>query len=534
MLPTGDEATLVFLPERLLPVTLVAFAVGWTLLLWGALASSAAVRVTVGALYLVTTAGLSNRSGVDVGDSLAVRYGSEVITAGWLAPGVAMLAAALAAFVPRVDRWARPVLRLSTVVGLAACFLGHLWVHIAYVDDGAPGAVQSLLSISIGEVDSLLLPLLFVSGVLLVDFSLDVAEGVAEAARDLAVGALRLLLVVLLAFKLWWIVGRETDFWAAYLADSRLSVARTVVSVLLLALLVRAVTRHPVTAAFDQAKERLVYSSVVVLALPVLVFMVLLGAGIVTVTHFDAYRLPGYVDAFPTDWLIEHGLPIVALVGLGVGLWLARGTSQRRLLTKETASGLVVICAWAAPQLWLQTWDANPGFSYPLVDAVVTVAVAVVLAARWRRLDDVRLVALAAFTVFAWLALSRGDWITALGAIFGLSAVITVVVGIVYSVLSDSSFTRISSKRLPEGGRTLMFVGYLVLSATILNWGEVTHAVDVTSGAPERAFFLIGIPWAGWLVGRRLLRPMSPPDSLVPAGPVDPVEATKGAEPTTT
>lgn len=526
MLPTGSETSLVFLPERLLPVTLAAFLVGWTLLLWGALASSAAVRLAVAFLYLVTTAGLSSWPGVEVGDSVAVRYGAELVTVGWLVPGVALVASAPLVLFPRIERWARPVVRLATFAGLAACFLGHLWLHVAYVDEGFPGAVQNLVAVSIGEIDSLLLPLLFVSGVLLVDFSLDVAEGVAEAARDFATGLVRLVLVGLLAVKLWWVVAREADFWSAYLSQSWVSAARTAASMVLLAALVRAVTRYRTTDALDQAKERLVYGTAVVLALPVLVYMVMLGVAVLTVTQLGAEQLPGFVDAYPTDWLVDHGVALVAVAGLALGVGLIRRGGADRPLARDTGSGLVVICGWAAPQLWLQTWDVNPGFSYPLADTLVTLAVLAVLLVRWRRLDNLRLVSLTAFTVFAWLAFSRGDWITALGAIFGLSAVVAVVVGIVYSVASDSGFTRISSRLLPEGARTLLFVGYLVLSANILNWSEVTHAVDVTANAPERAFFLIGIPWAGWLVGRRLFpvtRPTAePPQFSTDEGRVSP------------
>ena len=59
--------------------------------------------------------------------------------------------------------------------GLVVFFMTHLWVHVAYVDEGFQGAVQFLVSNAISEIDGLLVPLVYVSAVLVIDFSFDMA-----------------------------------------------------------------------------------------------------------------------------------------------------------------------------------------------------------------------------------------------------------------------------------------------------------------------------------------------------------------------
>jgi hypothetical protein len=191
------------------------------------------------------------------------------------------------------------------------------------------------------------------------------------------------------------------------------------------------------------------------------------------------------------------------------GLWLLRtGTEDGRTrlpVARELGSGLVVLGVWLVPEFVLNAAERNPGFSFPLADIVITLAVAALLAVRWRRTETSDALTLTAITVFAWLALSRGDWIALVGGLFGLPAILVVVFGIVYSVAGDSGFTRVSSKRMPQGSRVLIFVGYLVLSVTTLHWVEVTHAENFSGPFSYLGFYYLGIPWAAWLLGRRLI-----------------------------
>ena len=65
-------------------------------------------------------------------------------------------------------------------------FLVPLWIHLAYLDEGFPSVMQIQVDGAVLETTNLLLPLVYVAAVLVVDFSLDVTEGVAVAARDVS------------------------------------------------------------------------------------------------------------------------------------------------------------------------------------------------------------------------------------------------------------------------------------------------------------------------------------------------------------
>lgn len=160
---------------------------------------------------------------------------------------------------------------------------------------------------------------------------------------------------------------------------------------------------------------------------------------------------------------------------------------------------------WQLPLFILDGWELQPGLSFPLIDILVTLGVCVVLAVRWRRTDASDAITLAAITVFSWLVLSRGDWIGFLGGLFGLPGILVVVFGIAFALAGDSGFTRGSSKRLPQASRVLMFVGYLVLSVTILHWTQTSHGFDYSASYGFGGFKYLGIPWAAWILGRRLI-----------------------------
>ncbi|WP_121257917.1 hypothetical protein [Nocardioides ferulae] len=511
----------VFLPVGLLPVTLTAFLVAWSLLLWGALAASPAVRLVVAALFVLTNATLRVPISFEVNDRVALEWGPELVRAGYyLAPG-ALLASVVATVVAslvaarlgppgrrrlRAARWWTALLRVLVVVGLLAFFGSLLWIHVVFVQEGFQGSVQAMMAGTIVEIDGLLLPLVYVSAVAVVDFSLDLSEGIALSARSVGARLARWLLAALLAVKLWLLLLDELGEWAAYVRERPVAVVRTVVSLLLLALVVRLVTRFAATGAFEIAEERLLYTCSVALAMPFIATVLAVSFGVVLVSQLQRPELPGFATSFPTERLQQYGLPALAALALAIGLWLwGRGRSGRRGGDRELGSGLVVVTAWALPALLLNLTDWQVGFSERLFDVLLTLGVAGVLAVRWRRLDTGGVVTLAALTVFSWFVLSQGDWIAFVGGLVGLSGIVVVVFGVAYSLVGDAAFTAGSSRRLPQGSRVLLFVGYLVLSVTILHWVEATHS-HTSDAATQAGFFYLAIPIAAWLVGRRLVR----------------------------
>lgn len=519
LLPLGDGSSLTFLPVGLLPVTLLTFLVAWTMLAWGALTSAWPVKLFVAAAFLLTNSSMSTPAAIEVGDRAALKYGDNVLQAGYyLTAGVILLALVLPLLPARWGSRTLPVLRLLVVAGLTAFFMSHLWIHVASVEEGFPGAVQMLVSGAIAEIDGLLLPLVYVSAVLVIDFAMDVSLGVARSARDVPAKAVRWLLVGLLAVKLWLVLLDELGEWATYAQDRPLAVLRTAVSVVALAVVVRLVTRRRVTAALDGAKERLLYGTSLALAFPVVLSILVVGSGVFALTQFKMDRIPWFVDAYPTDDVGTYLQPALAVLAILVGLWLLR--RRRGPMDTEFGSGLLVIGAWALPSLLINMSTIEIGFSDELVDVVVTLGVAGVVVRRWNRLDTRLAVILAAVTVFTWLAMTKGDWINLVGSLAGLPAILVVVVGVVFSVAGDAGFTAEGGRVVPQGARVLLFVGYLVLSVTILHWVEATHAPSNADFMGDAGFFFVGIPWAAWLIGRRLLHleedpePASHPSSV--------------------
>jgi hypothetical protein len=212
----------------------------------------------------------------------------------------------------------------------------------------------------------------------------------------------------------------------------------------------------------------------------------------------DDYPVSGMSQAVP----IFGGLLAVVL-----GARLARRGWSRLPpgYARELGTGLVVIGSWVALMHVVAWLDLNYGFSYRAIDLMVTLAVAVWLVVRWWRLDLAQASLMLAVLLFSWLVTSRGDYISYAGSLLGLPAIVVLVFGILYTLVSGSGFTTESSPRLPREARTLMFVGYLLLSVTIVHWYEAIHVESLADSLAYAAFYFLGLPLAAWLLARRIV-----------------------------
>jgi hypothetical protein len=112
--------------------------------------------------------------------------------------------------------------------------------------------------------------------------------------------------------------------------------------------------------------------------------------------------------------------------------------------------------------------------------------------------------------VFSWLVTSRGDYLSFAGGLIGLSTIVVLAFGIMWTLLSGSSFTSGSGRWLPQPARPLLFTGYVLFSVAILNWNETTHTATSDIDALT-AYYFLGLPLAAWLLGRRVI--VRPPPS---------------------
>lgn len=496
------ELTPTFVPRGLMPVTLVTLTLAWTLLVWGALSASPLVKIFVGLMFGLTGTVFLAPNSINTSGSWILDHGPLAVKVGYYTVLGSLVLSLALYWLPRVDRWATHVLRLVALAAMVAFYLTSLWIHVAYVDQGFDSTVQSLVGGAIEQIDAFLLPLVYAAAVAVVKFGLDVSSSLATGLAEFSVGVVRWLVLALILVKLWFVLGAKWDYWVGYASDRTATCVRTVVSLALLALVVWAVTRFSTTTEFAAARERLIYGSSVGLGLTFMLSVAATCATIAALTIFHSEHLPPFSDWTSSRWVADYGTPALAVLAILVGVWLLR--RHRSTKGSELGSGLVVVGAWALPALVLNLLVVPWGFSDGLFDVAVTVVLLVLLLVWWRRWEGPGLVAVAAVTVFAWLVMSRGDYIAYLGALLGLPAVLVTVFGIAYVVASDSTFAAASSKRLPQDSRVLLFVGYLLFSVTILHWNVTSHGSTADSDA-SAAFFYIGIPVAAWMLGRQLV-----------------------------
>jgi hypothetical protein len=515
LLQLTGENSLRFVPVAVLPITLFAFLVGWVLICWGALDASPLVRVVMAGLFLTTGSVLTLTSASGLGQgSWVLEHGGTLIRVGYLVvPGALALSALLHPLVrarPRSRATATILLRLVVVGGLLLQYGTLLGAHVDAERHGFPLLVPGLLDATITQINALLLPLVYVAAISVIDFALDVSTSLTEPTRVLSRARLLLVLMALLAAKVVVQVLLKLDDWAAVLTYQPVAFVRTAACVVLLALLVAAVTRFPASEDYALAKERAMYGSGFVLASPYVLNLLGLGVAFFMVGQLDSEVANGLIEGAFYGWLGTEGLAIVSALVVVAGVVLMRRAKGG--FGDELGSALVVVGGWCLAQLLVPTFDLELGFSYPAVDLVVTVAVLLLLVIRWRSLSPAALVAMMTVVVFSWLVVSRGDYISYVGGLVGLPAILVVVFGVLLTLASGSSFASKGSKRLPTDARPMLFVGYLLLSVVILLWVEVTHEpgqdADALSG-----FFFLGIPMAAWLAGRRIVnRPTSAVD----------------------
>lgn len=495
-----------FVPVVALPVAVFGFLVAWSLICWGALAAAPSVRLVVAVVFLATNSSLAV-TGIAGGlGSWILEHGGDVMQVGYLATPALLVASALLHPLlrrrERVSRVVTGVLRGLVLVSLTLLFGTMLWVHVAAEDSGFPVLMPAVLDAALGQFNAYLLPLVYVAAVTVIDFALDVSTSLSEPARALARRWARALVVAVLALKLLVQVVAERDAWLATLELQPVAVTRTVVSLLLLAVVVVAVTRFPHSDDYALAKERTMYGASVVLASSHLLSVLGVGIGLFLLGQLGSEAGVNINDHIPYDWLSSWGLLLAGSAATVAGVVLMRRSAGG--YGDELGSALVVVGSWNAVAFANPAFDLQLGVSYPVIDVLVTIGVLVLLAVRWRSLSAGQLVTLTTVLLFSWLVNSRGDYVSFLGGLVGLPAILVVVFGVVLTLASGASFASTSSQRLPSRARPLLFVGYLLISVVILFWVEVTHegSQDVHSLA---GFFFIGIPMAAWLLGRRIV-----------------------------
>ncbi len=490
-------------PLALVPVTLVAFFVAWLVILLGAYNSALRVRLVVAVVFVVLNSVVAHPQVLPVSSSLAIRWAPGLALGTYcLVPAVLVLAPGLGRW-PSVDRYCRPVALAVAGVAAALFFGADLWAQTGQMAAGTPLTIPTQLHAALLNVDVVLFPMVFVSVLAVVELSYSVAEAASGPFWRLAPWAAKLALVVLLAVKLWFEVGAKAQVWYLFFRQREAAVARTLAGLALLAVLAYAAHHYrPRARASEEMRERVVYCSALVLALPVLVSLAVYGSQQFLDTNFPG--VGGNVLDLPANWT-SISSPVfwgVALVAAAALVWRSR---HGRGAMREAGMGLAMVAIWAEffflPEAFGHEWGFEPG----LFDAALTVCVAAYAISAARTMSTHTAVWLGALVGFSWLVSTQGDVVGLLGRLAGLPSTVLLAVGLGYCLLTDSEFTRGASRNLPAGARPLLWVGYLLLSATIANWVLATHGPKAFTVDEQtvKAFQFIGLPIAAWFLSWR-------------------------------
>jgi hypothetical protein len=520
-----------FAPQSLIPFTLLALGVGWTLVLWGAAMSSTLVRLAVAIAFLLVNTDLAGTIVIPHARAAALQYGGPIARVAYFtAPGL-LVAAAIAGVVPRWWRLARPVVLTGLVLASIALFGSLVWINDTAQRRGLLNVVPSAIGSSVTTGRGLIFPVLLGSAVEVLELGYSAVSATAIPLRQLPAAAARAVLVALIALKLALELVAHLSEWATFMHHRLFTVVCSVSAVAFLAVLGlvlrRPLVRPDVEGAMASAPateeervaeeddEALIYAGAVSFALPLIAVVTLLTVGTFVFEYLGQHTLPNVVRALTLD-LPADRIQRVGNIVTGAGLLLAGLYLLRRRRRSALAAAVVILGSWAlvlaVPAWWHVTASLNPVF----MDIVITLAVVVFAAVRWRSLDTAIAVALTALVAFSWLASTRGGYLTKLlGSFLPAAAIVTVVTGTLWALLTDSAFAAGSSRMFPDIGRPLLWVGLLLTAATLTNWAAVTHDFDITQPVTSGGFVHLGLPLAAWWVFHRRFR--AAPDVAGPA-----------------
>jgi hypothetical protein len=505
---TVSSGRFTFIPVALFPATIVALFVGWALILWGAAQASTPVRIVAGLMFLLVNAPVGRVSLVELSTSEPIA--PLLVRIGYFAAPAALLVLSLVQVrSPWRDR-ARPLAQGIILAALVCMFGGVLWSNVLQIRNGIPQTLPFALSNAIRNAQDLLIPLVIISSIAVIEFSRGVAAAAASPLWTSAARVAKAVSLALIGLKLWIQLGRHWGDWATYVVHQPASVVASLLVVGFLAGGAWFARRHaPNPGAAEASKERLIYGPAFVLALPAILLLLLKTSGDFMLTQVHSLEAARLIGQLPlAEYLSDVDVAVaVALLLVGVALYARRDGGP---LYQEAGIGLLLVGTWASVLFILELLGVTIGWRAPFLDVLITAGIGGYLVARWRRIDAAGAVTLGAVVLFLWLMMTKGDFISILGGLAGLPAVVVVAVGTIFALVADSSFAAGHSRWFPRSSRPLLWIGYLVVSMTIVHWLATAHGADVTEAVGSRGWTYLGVPLAVWLLARMPFAPPKP------------------------
>lgn len=479
------------LPIALVPVSLFLFAMAWSFMLTGALHSHPVIRLGALLLYVSTAISMTSTAISDLS-------GRPLL--GWTAVGAIGLVPLIFAARWRAAPRPAPEFVLFLVPVALTLALAQLQGVTSWRLNNVPIMFFSL-SLNLGAAQQFVLPLLFLIGV-------DIANFTQQAAGwTTAILAARLprwltptALLLFLAWRLRDVVAEaiarvDLNGWrteAAVYCVAALVPLGTGVSWWLIKRLSKRADEERVTApAINEVVERwalpliLVYNATALLnalllsiaaCLPTLGRLVgdfALGTSLsnqvidVTSEVFNATFVPW-------RFLIDGSAVLLAL-------WLARRGRGALALYLALFGLLDIRSELLAPGMPLARFTAiGPG--NPLDFWWVAIFGAVTLFWLFRgRLTATRAAGMLFLTLITGL-LRQTDFIeNPFSPFFGFAGIFFIAFGIVWDVLTSGSWANEGTKALPRSGRIFLYLGYVLLTVTLVNWAVTIHDLTTIS-----------------------------------------------------
>lgn len=484
-------------PRWLFPGTLFLLAIAWTFALTGALHARREIRGSVLLLYLLNSVGW-----------LQSLFSNFTFDDGWYATAVVAQVAIIALFVWRGGRPARPTFEFGTLFVLVS--IGYLLTQYHALDAmhrlGIPTQFARV-RFNVNYLNGLVLPLVLFIGV-------DIAEFVHRAAHWTTItieryttnGFVALSCLALLVWR-WWVVAEELQASAAVTSWSEqgwalLGAAGEVGLVGGTCWLIfRTQTPPPgVADATIETVARYSFPVVVVYQLVALAMFVVLGCAF-ALPSSERYRhlleLCMYGEHFLRTQVLGPWHYVTALAALGVAII---ATLRRHPAVALYFGSLGVMLGWElltrrSAVLGHLHWEDETASETCWLVLVSAASVIAML----RRQFRTHCAAHGLFVLVVLMLLRQRDFIeNPFTPMLGSAGAIFVAFGLLWDLATHGRWANGNSASIPRTSRLFLYLGYVLLAATVMNWAVATHDLasvqKLTGGTALLGFDLFGKP----------------------------------------
>lgn len=469
-------------PLPLLPATLFLLVMAWSFALTGALHSHWAIRLGVVSLFMM----------------VSVSWISATAGGGSPWGGFVALAGVIVFFLIRQRRQPRSGVEFSVLLGLVSLtFLFPQARGIAqWQISGVPLVVSNLDGHAL-TLSTLILPLLLLVGLSMANFTCVAAGWAVRISEDrLPRVALFGLMAIALALRLHNALGFAIETFMrapaqeAWAFLGALGVPACIGAAWWISrrLVRRAAETEPLSSqGLLNAADGAALPLIIGYTLAQLYIFVMLGLTVAFVTIFPNAEVSAaaqLVASAYADFLNNQYTPVWRVVFFG--LVVIAGMAQARRGRQALA---LYLCGFGLMALWIEMADIGRPLSLltwyrpTYTDfwwTIIFGAVALVWLIR-RELTPARAAALLLVALMSGLLRQTAFINNRFTPFFGFAGVGFIAFGLIWDALTAGSWANVSSPELPRAGRIFLYLGYVLLTVTLVNWALTTHNLGQTA-----------------------------------------------------